>query len=148
MLTGVTVKWTLFSSALYPYAMSAPSSFRHEVIVSANGQKADYFFASGLGSFTTNVSVSASRTQTVSDEITFLRSHNGHRVRRSGWLRVMGHRLALIRADFHGLTGRWTQEQVSFQAHGYTWRLTASYAPRFRRLRPVMLRMLSSVKLR
>lgn len=148
MLTGVTVRWTLFSSTLYPYSISQPSSFRHEVIISADGQHSDYFFASGLGSFTTNVNISATRGQGVTDEISYFRSHNGTRVHRSGWLRVMGRRLALVRADFHGLTGRWTEEQTRFKAHGMLWQLTVSYDPRFRRFRPTMLRMLSSFKLR
>lgn len=147
VLSSVTVKWTVFGSDLYPYKISQPSSFRHLVIATSSGQRSDFFFPELLGSFTTNVNVTATAGHIVDDEVSYLRSHNGKHVQKSGMLRIMGRARTVTRAYFHGLTGKWVEEQVSFAANGYTWRLTASYEPRFKRLRATMLRMISSFKL-
>jgi hypothetical protein len=147
VLVGITVKWSLFNSTVYPYTITQPSTFKHEVLTSSTGQLVDYFFAVGLGSFTTNVNISASRgTQSLTAD-DLLRADNGTDVKQSGWLRVMGHNLRLTRATFRGLVGTWIEEAVTFTAGGYSWRLTASYDPRYKSLRSTMLRMLSSFKL-
>lgn len=149
LLGGSTVSltWQPFASKLYPYSISQPSSFRHEVITTASGSQVDYFFPAFTGSFPTNVNVSAVRGTDVQDEVRYLQEHNGHHVQRVGFLKFMGRHHAIVRADFDGLTGKWVEEQISFPASGYFWRITASYEPRFRRLRPLMLRMLASFRL-
>lgn len=147
VLIGITVKWSPFTSTIYPYTISQPSTFTHQVS-DARGQPTDYFFASGLGSFTTNVNISAERGNHVAHNLAVFRSDSGKKARQSGWLHVMGHNLRLIRSTYHTLAGTWVEEQVTFAAGGYTWLLTASYEPRFKSLRPTMIRMLSSFKLR
>lgn len=144
VFAGITITWLPFHSGLYPYHVSQPSSFKHEVIVTASGLKVDYFFPTLTGSFPTNVNISAVRGSKIMDAVQFLRSASGHRVRRSGWMVIMGHRFPLMRAAFHGLTTNWIEEQVAFASGGYNWRLTASYEPRFVKLRSLMLRMLQS----
>jgi hypothetical protein len=59
----------------------------------------------------------------------------------------MGQRHALMRGDFQGLAGHYTEEQVSFATHGMIWRLTASYDRRYARMRATLLRILSSFQL-
>ncbi|GAC1443451.1 MAG: hypothetical protein NVSMB52_01870 [Chloroflexota bacterium] len=145
--TGVAISWGHFDSTLYPYSVSQPSSFRHVVVVSSADQKVDYFFPS-LGSTTTNVNIFALRGNDAGDVKKFFRSEEGSHIRRVGWLRIMGRKFPLTRADFKGFSGRWAEEQISFVARGYVWRLTASYDLRFKRMRDVMLRMLRSFKLR
>jgi hypothetical protein len=61
---------------------------------------------------------------------------------------LAGRREPLIRADFKGLPGRWTIERVSFVARGLVWYITASYDVRYRNLRPTLLRMMRSFRLR
>jgi acyl-coenzyme A synthetase/AMP-(fatty) acid ligase len=77
-----------------------------------------------------------------------VRGESGRKATQIGWLRVMGHNYKLTRVVTHGLAGTWVEEQVNFAAGGYTWFLTASYEPRFKSLRPTMIRMLGSFKLR
>jgi hypothetical protein len=148
VLIGITVKWSSFNSTILPYTISQPSNFAHQVGSPPGGQQIDYFFASGLGSFITNVSVTAEHGNRVEQELSAFRRESDTRAKQSGWLRVMGHNRRLIRSDHHSLAGTWIEEQVTFEARGYTWILTASYDPRFKSLRPTMLRMLSSFKLR
>lgn len=146
LLTGISITWVPFSSKLYPYTISQPSSFRHDVIVTATGHKVDYFFPALTGSFTTNVHISCQPRQAgaVEDAVRYLRGRDATHVHKVGVLTVMGRREGLIRARFTGLTGQWTEEEVTFSSGGYTWRLTASYDTRFRSLRSTMLRMLAS----
>jgi hypothetical protein len=148
VLTGISVKWSPFSSTAYPYTISQPSTFKHQTVETAAGQQIDYFFASGLGSFTTNVNISATRGDRVSEDLRVFRSESAGKTKQVGWVRVMGHNLPVTRATFHGLAGTWVEELVSFTSGGYTWSLTASYEPRFSHLRPLMLRMLGTFKLR
>lgn len=145
VFSGVIVNWMPFHSPTYPYTISQPSSFRHSVYTFPDGEKVDYFSPS-VGSASTYVAVGATRGGSIQNEVKYLRSLDGRNVTRHGTLRVAGTSCALMRADFDGFMGRWRIEQVSFRSHGYVWRLTASYALRFKSLRPVMLRMLQSFK--
>lgn len=145
VFSGVIVNWTPFHSSVYPYRISQPSSFRHTVYTFPDGEKVDYFSPS-VGSASTYVAVGATRGDRMQNEVQYLRSLDGRHVTRHGVLKVAGKRLPLMRADFDGFTGRSRVEQVSFVSHGYVWRLTASYALRFKSLRPVMLRMLQTFK--
>lgn len=143
LLSGITISWIHFDSNIYPYSITQPSSFRHLVLPTASDQKIDYFFPS-LGSTTTNVNISATRGNAAVDVRQYLRSVEGTHVRKVGWLRIMGRNLTLTRADFKGYFGRYAEEQVSFTAGGYAWRLTASYDLRYSNLRNTMLRMIRS----
>jgi hypothetical protein len=144
--SGILVSWSSFHSVAYPYTISRPSSFRHAMLQNAAGQRIDYFFPS-LGSLTTNVNIVAVPARHADNEAAYLKASGGLHVRQSGWVRIMGRRLRLICADYK-VYWSWRVEQVSFVSHGLFWRLTASYDPKFRSLRPVMLRMLRSFKAR
>jgi hypothetical protein len=148
VLIGITVKWSPFSSTIYPYTISQPSTFKHQPATTPSGQQFDYFFADGLGSFTTNVNITAQRGNKVAHELAVFRSEGASKPKQDGWLRVMGHNLRLNHFVTHGLAGTWIEERVTFVAGGYTWVLTASYDPRYKNLLPTMLRMLGSFKLR
>ncbi|MGH2441567.1 MAG: hypothetical protein ACRDFX_00170 [Chloroflexota bacterium] len=147
-LGGISISWSPYSSHMYPYTISQPSSFRHEMVIAASGQRVDYFFPALLGSFPTNVNISAVHGDGLVDAAQNLRQRSGRHVHRAGYLRLMGKRRKLTEANFVGLASKWTEDQVTFVARGYTWRLTASYEHRFRRLRPMMLRMLASFRLK
>ena len=95
----------------------------------------------------TNVQVEAQSGGSITSEVSYLRSIDGRHIRRNGSLTVLGHRWPLMRADFNGFTGKWSIEQISFRADGFVWRLTASYANRWKSLRPLMMRMLRSFRL-
>lgn len=146
VLVGISIKWSTFNSTLYPYSISQPSTFSHQV-GTLGGLPADIFFANGLGSYTTNVNITAQRGNSVAQDLAVFRRQSDGTAKSVGWLRVMGHNLQLIRSKSDGLVGPWVEERVTFSAGGYTWRLTASYEPRYKRLRPTMLRMLASFKL-
>lgn len=143
VLARVSVSWTPFHSSLYPYSISQPSSFRHVVLPNTANQQVDYFFPS-KGSFPTNVNVVAAPGHAVRDEVAYLKEINGHNIHRSAWVRIMGHREALMHADFNGLAGRYVVEQVRFADGDTVWQLTASYESKYRKMRPLMLRMLAS----
>jgi hypothetical protein len=144
--SGILVSWSSFRSGTYPYTISRPSSFRHAVLQNAEGQRVDYFFPS-LGSRTTNVNVAAVPARDADDEASFLKASGGKHVRQSGWIRIMGHRVRIVCADY-SVYWSWRVEQVGFVSHGRFWRLTMSYDPRYRKLRPIMLRMLRSFRAR
>jgi len=146
VLVGVAVKWGTFTSTIYPYTISQPSTFTHQP-GTLRGLPADFFFPYGLGSFTTNVNVTAERGNHVAHDLGVFERDGGKKVKHVGWLRVMGHNLRLNRTNHHGLAGTWVEEQVTFSAGGYTWQLTASYDPRYKSLLPTMIRMLGSFKL-
>jgi hypothetical protein len=135
---GSPVTWTRVQSSLYPYTIEQPSSFRHVVLQDATNRRVDYFFPS-LGSFTTNLHVSAVHGGASSAE-----TRGGTT---SEVVRLAGHQRPLRRREMHGVAGRWTMEQVTFTGCGLTWSLTLSYAPQYRSLRPTMLRMLTSFRL-
>jgi hypothetical protein len=147
LLGHVTITWVHFSSTVYPYAISQPSSFSHVVYVSAGHRQVDYF-SPALGSATTDVNIFTSPGSSLPDPQGYLRDQGGFHVRSDGWLTVDSHRRRLTEADFQSFGNRWTVEQVSFVTRGTVWRLTASYDLKYRSLRSIMLRMVSSFKLR
>ena len=147
---SVGVVWSPFSSTIYPYTISQPSSFRHIVIRDASNVPVDYFFP-GLGSSTTNLNVRAvpGHETGIQDQVKGLRDNGGQNIRRSGWMQLAGQRLALICADFNNLAGRYTEERVSFAARGMVWSITASYDHKYRKkIRATLLRMMRSFRLR
>jgi hypothetical protein len=144
---NVGVTWSRFNSTIYPYSIAQPSSFRHIAMPNASGAQVDYFFPS-LGSSITNLNVWAQRDHSPPDDGAFLRGQGGKNVHRTEWMYLAGRREPLIRADFKGLPGRWTIERVSFVARGLVWYITASYDVRYRNLRPTLLRMMRSFRLR
>lgn len=146
LTSGVSVTWSHFNSTTYPYTITQPSSYRHIVLRDTANRQVDYFFPS-LGSFTTNVNVYAFPGATAPDEMQYLRSMGGQHVQRAGWLRLAGSRRQMVRADFRGVTGRWTMMQTDFVAHGLVWRLTASYDVRYSKLRGTLMRILRSFQL-
>jgi hypothetical protein len=117
------------------------------VYVNAAHRNIDYF-SPALGSATTDVNIFTIPGNSLPDPQKYLQNQGGLRVRSSGSIEVDGHRRPLTAADFQSFGNRWTVEQVSFVMRGSIWRLTASYDLKYRSLRPVMLRMLSSFKLR
>lgn len=145
VLAGVSISWTPFRSSVYSYSISQPSSFKHVVLPNTANQQVDYFFPS-VGSFPTNVNIVATPGTTVPNQVAYLRRMNGHNIHRSAWIKIMGQREALMHADFSGLAGKFSVEQVLFAFKGTVWQLTASYEPRFRNMRPLMLRMLRSFR--
>lgn len=147
IMLGVSISWSKFDSNVYPYRISQPSSFRHIVETDSVGHRSDFFFPS-LGSSTTSVSVWATPGDAAVSPMQNLRDKEGQNVHRSGTITVVGKKMRLFCADFQGLSGAWTEEQVSFIAQGYVWRLTASYDRRYKALRSTMLRMLASFKIR
>jgi hypothetical protein len=147
---GVGVVWSPFSSTIYPYSISQPSSFKHIVIRDASDVPIDYFFPA-LGSSTTNLNIKAvpGHETGIQDQVNLLRNNGGQHIRRSGWMQLAGQRLALLCADFNNLAGRYTEERVSFGARGMVWDLTASYDHKYKKIiRPVLLRMMRSFRLR
>jgi hypothetical protein len=146
VLAGVTVTWSRFHSNTYPYSVLQPSSFRHAVLSNTANQQVDYFFPS-LGSFTTNFNVEATPGHSMRDEASYLRSENGHNIHRVGWLRIAGQKVALMHANFGGLAGNYSIDQVCFMAGSKVWQLTASYDAKFRSLRATLLKMLRSFRL-
>jgi hypothetical protein len=146
VLASVSVSWIPFHSALYPYRISEPSSFKHVTLTNTAHQRVDYFFPS-VGSFPTNVNILARPRRTLRDGGACLKQRDGHRVYRSGWLTIMGHREPLMRADFRGLAGNYSVEQVCFVQKNTVWQLTASYEAKYRTMRSMMLRMLASFHL-
>src|SRR5579872_4073224 len=123
--TGTGTSWARFKSKLYPYSILQPSSFRHIVLPIDDEQKSDYF-SPGFGSYTTSVTISASHGA-VLNSVRDLPSHGGTHVKSVGTLPILGHPVALTKASFHGLAGTWVEEQATFSAGGYAWRMTASY---------------------
>jgi hypothetical protein len=147
LLGHVTITWLHFSSDVYPYDISQPSSFSHVVYVTAGHRNIDYFSPS-LGSATTDVNIFTTPGNSLPNPNAYLRNQGGFNVKSDGWLTVDSHRRRITLADFQSFGNRWSVEQVSFLSRGTIWRLTASYDLKYRSLRPIMLRMLSSFKLR
>lgn len=144
---GVAVNWVPYSSTVYPYTVRQPSSFRHVVYTNTAHQRIDYFSPS-LGSATTDVSIFATPGNRLPNPRGYLRDLQGSNVRGSGSLTIEGRSRRLIAADFSSFGTRWTVEQASFVAGGMVWRLSLSYEPKYRRLRPIMVKMLRSFRLR
>jgi hypothetical protein len=143
VVASVSVSWTPFHSALYPYSLSQPSSFKHVVLVNTANQHVDYFFPS-VGSFLTNVNIMALSGHAGQDRVICQQGITGdHRYRR-GWLTIMGQRQALMHADFHSLAGKYSIEQVCVVKNRTLWQLTASFEAKYRTMRSMMLRMLVS----
>jgi hypothetical protein len=147
VLSGITVTWSTFHSTLHPYSMSQPSSFKHIVLTLDAGMERVDYFSPPLGSAVTNVIVEATPGTTLMNSVSYLRSIDGHNVRRSGFIPVAGQRRELIRADFNGYAGKYSIEEVTFVANGYCWRLSMSYAHKLKYLRSLMLRMIQTFKL-
>jgi hypothetical protein len=145
VVASVSVSWSPFHSSLYPYSISQPSSFRHIVLANTASQQVDFFFPS-VGSYTTNVNVVAEPGHAKRDEAAFLKGLNGRHIHVSARLRIMGHRRAVTHADFSSLAGNYSIEQVCFVHKGTVWQLTASYQTPYRKMRPMMLRMLKSFR--
>ena len=145
VLASVSVSWTPFHSSLYPYSISQPSSFKHVVLPNTANQQVDYFFPS-VGSYPTNVNIVSTPGRAAWDEVAYLKGINGYHIHRSGWLKIMGHREALMHADFNGLAGKFSVDQIRFVYKDTVWQLTASYVPKYRNMRAMMLRMLASFK--
>lgn len=143
---GISTTFSRVDSATYPYSILQPSTFRHVVIPNAGQQNVD-LYAPPLGSAPTALTVYAVRDPG-EPAIEYFLARNGRNVHRSGWVTIAGKRLALERADFRGYRVRYRQEQVTFRAAGYFWRLTVSYDLRFKQYRGIMLRMLRSFRLR
>lgn len=145
VLASVSVSWAPFHSSLYSYSISQPSSFRHVVLPNTANQQVDYFFPSE-GSFPTNVNIVGVPGHTAGNEIAYLKQISGKHIHRSAWLNIMGHRKAIMHADFNGLAGSYSVEQVRFAYRDTVWQLTASYATKFHRMRSMMLRMLGTFR--
>jgi hypothetical protein len=144
-LASVSISWTPFRSTVYSYSISQPSSFRHTVLPNTANQAVDYFFPS-VGSFLTNVNIVAVPGTAVQNQVAYLKQINGKNIHRSAWLVIMGHREALMHADFNSLAGKFSVEQVRFAYKGTVWQLTASYERKYRKMRSMMLRMLKSFR--
>jgi len=146
LFAGITTTTIHFSSTLYPYSIDQPSSFRHIIFTDTDNHRVDYFFPA-LGSFTTNANIYAVPGRDAPDEQTYLHSIGGHHVKRSARISIAGQLRPVMRGDFKGIAGRWTIEQVTFAAHGYVWHLTASYDVKYKKMRPILIAILSSFKL-
>jgi hypothetical protein len=144
-LVGLAITSSPFNSNAYPYTIQQPAGFTHIVLLSVTNQRVDYF-APALYSSITDVTISAIQGRPILGAMPYLRTVNGKNVHQSGWLTIMGHRYKLICADFSGFPGKWREEQVTLQSHGWFWRLTASYELRYAKLRGTMLSMLQSFK--
>ena len=147
-LASIGVTWSVFNSTIYPYTISQPSSFRHVVLRDSSDQPVDYFFPSPLGSTTTNLHIQADPERGSVNEMAHLRGAGGRNVHLIGWMQLAGERVPLVHGDFKGLAGRWTIEEVAFSARGMVWYITASYDLKYRSLRPILLRMMRSFRLR
>ena len=145
VLAGVSISWTPFRSSVYSYSISQPSSFKHIVIPNTANQEVDYFFPS-IGSFPTNVNIIAVPGNVVQNRVAYLKQMNGKNIHRSAWLDIMGQREVLMHADFNSLAGKFSIEQARFAYKGTVWQLTASYERKYRKMRPLMLRMLASFR--
>jgi hypothetical protein len=134
-----------FNSPIFPYSVQQPSAYRHVVLI--QDQKVDYFFPD-LGSFTTNVSIYAEPGHVASGDADYLRAVGGQHVRLDGYAMILGKKMAFTRADFAAIAGRWVEERLSFLAQGLLWHLTVSYDVKYHSMRPVMLHLLESFRLR
>ena len=76
----------------------------------------------------------------------YLLAHDGHHIHHSGRVWFQGHRYRLTCADFSGFPWEQSEQQVTFQSHGWFWRLTVSYDKRYTKLRATMVKMLHSFK--
>jgi hypothetical protein len=145
VLASVSISWTPFRSSVYSYSISQPSSFKHVVLPNTANKEVDYFFPS-IGSFLTNVNIVAVPGTAVQNQKTYLKQMNGQNIHRSATLDIMGHRTAIVHADFNSLAGKFSIEQARFAYKETVWQLTASYELKYRKMRPLMLRMLASFR--
>jgi hypothetical protein len=143
MFAGVTINWVHFSSDVYPFTISQPSSFKHVVLTDTAHIRVDYFSPS-LGSAVTDVSVFAVPGSQVPNPRAYLRAGGGRHVHTAGKIKISGRQRTLTAANFNSFGNHWIVEQVSFAQGGLVWRLSASYEPRYATMRPVMVRMLQS----
>jgi hypothetical protein len=143
VVASVSVSWTPFHSSLYPYRISQPSSFKHVALTNTANQQVDFFFPS-IGSFPTNVNIVATPSRAVRNRVACPQGINGYHAYRRGWLTILGQREALMHADFHGLAGKYSVEQVCLVRNHTRWQLTVSYEAKYRTMRSLMLRMLAS----
>lgn len=135
------------TSAEYPYSVVVPSSYRYLVIKDTENRNIDYYFPS-VGSTVTNVHIYATRGLPNQSQGSYMRGEGGRSVHRVGVLSVAGQHLPIMHAEFQGLNSKWGIDQVTFVAHGMFWRLTASYDRKYRNMRPTMIRILESFRLR
>lgn len=142
-IQSVGITWLHFRSSTYPYTMAQPSSFRHVVLKDAMQRPVDYFFPS-LGSTTTNVNVYAVARLGAPYARSYLHMLGGKHIHNSGMVVIMGKKRHVVIAQFHGLAGKWTVEEVTIAVGSRMWYLTASYVWRYHKLRPIMMRMLHS----
>lgn len=145
-LVGVTTTYSRVNSSVYPYSIREPSTFRHVVIPNDGEQNVD-LYAPPIGSAPTAVTVYAEHDGG-QNAIEYFITHHGRNVHRSAWVTIMGRKMALECADFNSFGVHYRQEEVTFHARGYFWRLTISYELRYRSYRPVLLKMLGTFKLR
>src|SRR5947209_5978001 len=122
---GIKISWVPFASTVYPYTIQQPSSYRHIVYPDASGRKIDYF-APGLGSFVTNVSIYATAGPS-QGQATAMRESGARSIHVSGHLVIAGKRRSLVCGDWHGIAGQWREEQIEFTSGGLVWPITMSY---------------------
>src|SRR5947209_2456839 len=99
LLGHVTITWVQFSSTIYPYTISQPSSFSHIVYPKDPRHKLDYF-SPALGSATTDVNIIAIPGDSLPDSRNYLRDQGGFHVRSDGWVTVESRRRRITEADF------------------------------------------------
>lgn len=143
---NVRVNYDPFSSAIYPYRVMQPSSFRHVVLPDPLGHNIDYFYPS-LGSAVTDVNIYADGGPLI-NMTNLLKQSGAYRVRRSGYLKIGGVRVGLVSGDRRGYPGHWREERAEFVAGGRVWHITMSYLLRYQNMRGAMLHMVRSFRLR
>lgn len=144
---GMSFSWKPFGSSNYPYTISQPASFEYIALPDTTGHKRDYFFPA-LGSFTTYVSVYAEGGQRAPNDVDHIRSQGGKHVRPVGKVVIFGHSRQIVQGDFTGPMGDWTIQQIVFVSRHHVWYLTMSYDPKYQKLRPTMLKMLRTFRVR
>ncbi|GAC1445429.1 MAG: hypothetical protein NVSMB52_06510 [Chloroflexota bacterium] len=147
VLSKVIITWMPFVSTVYPYAIMQPSSFQHLLVHGTSDTNVDYFFGA-QGSSVTNVNIDAVPGQISQSPRIYLQKKDARHIRKGGTVTILGEKRRLWDADFHGLAGPWTVETTSFAARGWIWKLTISYEKHTQKLRPIMMRMLQSFKIR
>lgn len=147
-LTSVSVTWSRTSSSIYPYTIEQPSSFRHLVLRDpALNTEADFYFAP-LGGSITNLNVKATTGRRDKGDGARLTALGGQHLRRVAWVHLAGQREPLMRADFKGIVVRFAIEQVTFTARARNWYVSMSYDLKYQKMRPTLLRMLNSFRLK
>lgn len=137
-----------FHSTLYPYTITRPQGFVHDVVRDSLGDDLDFFYVPPPpGSFTTGATIYAIPGRSTPKETAYLRSIGGWSVHRAGYITLSKKRIALIRGDFAGLAGRFTIERAGFVACAKVWHITLSYATDHPEARVALLAMLKSFRL-